>query len=200
MSYKRVPILIGDTIQGIAARELGDGGLWGVLQEANNLATPYIIALGASMPAGGRVLREGDYIVVPTNSDALPALTDAERFGADIAISPLGALVLTDSGDLSLVEGLANLRQAIHIRLMVAPGELIYHTDYGCHVFELLGVKNNPVVQFLALHFVRNALLADDRISLVKNLTVRNDGDQLPISGDIVPAGGSQTFPIVSYF
>ncbi len=61
-------IRVGETIMDVAQRTLGDARLWYLIAMANKLTTPYIVNHNADNPNGGKVLRTGDPIRIPTVS------------------------------------------------------------------------------------------------------------------------------------
>jgi phage baseplate assembly protein W len=109
---------------------------------------------------------------------------------------------LTSTGDLMLVSGLDNAKQAIHNRLMTDILVYDYLEDYGCNLDELVGEPTNhnslqlldliirdslnlePRVQEvleLECSFDSKAIIAEMSLLLVDNsvidLTVQNGGD-----------------------
>ncbi len=82
----------------------------------------------------------------------------AFRFaGAGFESSGIG-LAATATGELSMIEGDAAVRQAIIMLLCTAPGERLMRPEYGSHLHRLLFAGNDQTTAGLAVHYVRSAL------------------------------------------
>jgi phage baseplate assembly protein W len=170
----------GDTLQEVAARELGDASLWVDLIDINDLKPPFLT--GDPSLAGPHVKLYGQLIMVPASSPQATADTDPEAvFGVDIALDGAGRLAATASGDLAIVGGHANLKQALQNRIATDTGELLFHLDYGCKVRRMVGVANGPGAGLIGGQYVRSAILDDPRIDSVSSVTVTVQGDALQI-------------------
>ncbi len=182
-----VEIRFGDTLQTIAARELGDASKWADLIAINDLVYPYLT--GEPSEAGESVLLYGSLIVVPATV-AASAETDPDAvFGTDIALTR-GELTAV-AGDLAVVSGRANLRQAIKHRLGTAWNELLFHLNYGLGVYRLMGTINGPTAGALAAEYVRGAMLSDPRIAAVPVSVAEVQGDRIAVTATINPVTGS---------
>ena len=181
---------VGDTLQAIAARELGDAALWPDIANLNNLLPPYIVDDLAA--AGPRVLFSGQTIKVPAPPSSPSGVTDPNAvLGTDIALAD-GELVDNGAGDLLAVAGLANFRQAVANRLKTRPGELLFHPDYGCRVFDLLGHGADGAAVQLAASFVASALRADPRTARVERAEAVVQGDAVATSASVVTVDGKR--------
>lgn len=175
--FRRAQIDFGETLQQFAARELGDASLWTELAAINKLAPPYVSASG-----GPKVARYGDTLIVPDGSREIApdAKTAEEVFGADAALER-GLLTADETGDIALLAGRANLKQALEHRVRTAPGELIFHQDYGCEVHRLRGQAVDHLNALLARAYVSKALRQDDRVDSVSSLESEAVGDTIHV-------------------
>jgi hypothetical protein len=65
---------------------------------------------------------------------------------------------LSDRDRLSMVEGDADIREAIRIIIMTVPGERVMRPDYGCYIHDLIFHPANYQTATLAEQYVREAL------------------------------------------
>jgi phage baseplate assembly protein W len=81
--------------------------------------------------------------------------------------------------DLELIEGIANLEQAIANRLKTRRGELaaLGHPEYGSRHHELIGQPNVERTRNLVKLYVLEALRDEPRIEKVLSTTVRAEHD-----------------------
>jgi phage baseplate assembly protein W len=188
--YRRVETRRRDTLETVALRELGDAARWVGLADLNGLQPPYLTDDPAE--AGPQVLLTGGLLMVPAAAPQPTGVMDRESvFGRDVALDR-GQLAAAAGGDLVAVEGVANLRQALHHRLDTEPGELTYHPAYGCPIRQLIGRGASPALNRLAAAFVDRALRADPRIDRTEDTTAELAGDQLRVAGTAVAIGGKQ--------
>lgn len=84
-------------------------------------------------------------------------LLTSDRVGVDLA---------TERGDIKLVNGRANLAQAVLNRLFTRRGELagLGHPDYGSRLYQLIGEPNTRRSQAVAELYIREALADEPRI------------------------------------
>lgn len=177
-----------DTLQLIAARELGDASRWPELIAYNGLVHPYITDDEALAVNG--VLLSGSMILVPAAAPAISSTTDPEKvFGTDVYLEN-GKVAVSD-GDFDLVSGLSNFGQAIRHRIETERGELIFHTDYGSFVRRLIGAANGPTAALLAAQYAKAAVLADQRVRNVVSSTADVSGDVVNVSVVVEPVSGS---------
>ncbi len=180
----------GDTMQAIAARELGDAARWYDLVAINNLAPPWITDDPALV--GPRVLRAGADIRIPAaapEASGIAAGDDDAVFGTDLVL-PGGFLQEDAGGDFNLVAGAKNLSQAVAHRLATPERSVIFHQAYGCAIHELVGARADPVADQLGALFVERALRAEPRISRVENTTATITGDVLDVTATAVAVDG----------
>lgn len=180
---------IGDTLQAIAARELGDAARWPDLANLNNLLPPYITA--DLSQAGPRVLFAGQTIQIPSPSPAPSGVADPTVFGTDIALVN-GQITDDGAGDLLTVSGPANLDQAVRNRLETRPGELVFHQAYGNRIYALLGGGVTPAALQLGASFAAAAIGADPRVASVERPMATAIGDVIEIKAVAVTVDGKR--------
>lgn len=185
--FRFVEVYHGDTLQRIAARELGDAARWTDLANINELVPPYLVDIGIDASPG--VLRYGDMLMVPSAAEVASTQTDPDLvFEIDCAL-PYG-LLESENGDFVIVSGVANLKQALQHRIRTSEGELVFHPDYRCLVHRLIGAINGPTSGLLAAEYVKAALLRDDRVQDVTRVVAEISGDVIKVTADAVPIAG----------
>lgn len=185
-----VDVLHGDTLQEIAAREIGDASRWVDIANINNLEPPYITDDAAQ--ATDRVLLSGGVLLVPARpKQQLPreGTTEADLYGVDLALVD-GQLRPNEDGDLQLVSGRENLKQALVHRVTTERGELLWHRSYGSLVRSLIGATNGPSSALLAAQYVAAAMRADYRVRDVNNTLATVTGDEIHVECEVVPIVG----------
>lgn len=186
--FRFVEIQFGDTLQAIAARELGDASGWAKLIAINGLVPPYITDDPDLVVPG--VLLSGGALKVPAPQPVVTTTTDPDQvFLSDIALSDTGALVVVN-GDFALTTGRPNLHQALTNRVETDRGELIFHPGYGSRIRRILGTVNGPTAELLAAKYAAAAVLADSRIKEVTAAVAQSIGDQVQVSVEAVPIVG----------
>lgn len=178
-SYRLVEIHHGDDLQAIATRELGDANRWPEIAFLNNLTPPYVTT--DARLAGPSVLLAGSLIKVPAPRGVY---TDAAERGQvyerDCALSNK-LLEPDESGDLSVVAGVDNLRQQLSHRINTPMGQARRHPVYGCRIWSLLGKAGGPVGAKLGAGYVKSALLSDYRVARVTSARAEVIGDAVRI-------------------
>ncbi|UIS74642.1 putative baseplate protein [Morganella phage Mecenats66] len=182
-------INVGDTIQRIASRELGDGNRWNEIAWINSLRSPYIVELPGDRIEG--TLAPGDFILIPSpvgpitsrhyNEDVLA--TDLDCSGNDRQLS-------LENGDLKLISGKANLRQQLRNKLNVPAGSLVRHSTFGTKIKQVLGMGNAPLAGNLAAEYSRNSLLSDFRVDAVSSVTSTITGDKIETRANVILING----------
>lgn len=179
----------GDTLEKIAARELGDAELWYDLVNLNRLLPPYLT--DDAQTASSRVLLSGSAIKVPAPSRIASAETDPEEaFGSDVLL--YRGEILVDRGDMMRVAGTQNLVQALRHVILTEPGELLYHRKYGCSIHTLVGQSQGPINQLIGRGFVERAVNADPRVERTQKATAEVNGDRLNIELEAVAVDGRE--------
>lgn len=170
----------GDTLQVLAARELGDASRWPELISYNKLVPPFIT--DDPELAGPGVVLTGRQILVPAPSPVVTTTTDPDAvFEKDIRLSSDGQ-ILVEGGDFAVVSGAANLVQSVKNRVQTERGELIYHPEYGSNVRRMIGVVNGPTAGLLASQYAKSAVQSDPRINRVTNASASVDGDVVSVT------------------
>ncbi|MDO8357325.1 MAG: DUF2634 domain-containing protein [Nitrospirota bacterium] len=194
MGLTRYTIQSGDTLRQIARRLVGNADQWWVLAQFNQLSWPFIDTTGTSYPASQRVLSLGSVLLVPIGTDD-PAIAHVVIPQPDLYTVLLGVDLLTTSigdlqvnygtGDLSTVQGVPNLQQAVQHRLMTRKGELPHHPEYGSNLPLHIGhVLDQSRVNVIRMEILQT-LLADPRIKEIKRLDVSTDADAVHIVGSL---------------
>lgn len=181
---RRVQLLHGETLQRLAARELGDASLWPHIAILNNLSPPYVT--GDPAAASRTVALYGDTLLVPsTPADIEPTAVQTEDvLKRDVLLT--GGRLHVEDGDLVMVAGRENLKQAISIRIATDEGELLYHPGYGCRVHRLKGRKGTPQANLLAMTWVRRALHQEPRIAEITRAEAETQGDSVRVEAEAV--------------
>lgn len=187
--YRFVDTQYGDTLQKIAYRELGDASRWPILIAYNQLVYPFITDDPTLATAG--VILTGAQILVPAPVPVIAAQTDPTQvFEIDIALDRNGDLQADATGDFAVVSGTENLTQALNGRVVTDSGELLFHSDYGNLVRQLLGAINGPNAALLAGKYVTGAVSVDPRVSSVDSSTVTIAVDQIQVAVQVTPIVG----------
>lgn len=105
--------------------------------------------------------------------------------------------------DLQVVNGRANLAQAIVNRLLTRQGELtpLGHPSYGSRLYLIVGESNNVRMQALAEIYIREALDQEQRIAEITEVAFapinRAQGrHELPIRIRVLPIGATEELTI----
>lgn len=185
--FRFVEIRHGDTLQVIAARELGDAGRWHEMIQINSLVPPYVTDDEARVKPG--VLLSGSLILVPAPVPVSTSTSDPDQvFERDIRL--MNGELATENGDFAVAAGRENLRQALKHRVETARGELMYHISYGSNVRRLIGAVNGPTASLLASQYARAAVRADPRIKRIMRATAEVVGDVINVTVEAEPVAG----------
>jgi len=182
-----------DTVFGIAQRLLGDQSRWKEIVVLNDLKAPYFSESGD----GISVLRPGDTVLFPSTSaiagtgvseDLSTADALAKRLGRDLKLSSFQSfggsedfdLSVNQRGDLDVISGIPNMKQAVRIKFGVEQGTLPTHPSFGIevpigskiNVRSLIGFKLNAI----------GSLLQDNRISDVSELSFETSGNVVTVT------------------
>lgn len=196
---RRYTVRAGDTLQGIASREMGAADLWLDLADANPaLRAPYISVAG--LPG---TVAPGDILFVPTiggegdsvraNGPALAQSGEDALLGVDFALDDEGewsADPARGSTDVRTVGGLENYTQAIEkIRLRTQiGGNLIYpHVGILAPIGRAAGVHTPEAVAVS----VRAAIGQDPRTEEIEAISLTSQGDGLSVQVEFRPIGGT---------
>lgn len=193
--FRFVETLRGDSLQTIAARELGDAARWTEIVSYNKLVPPFITDDPALAVSG--VVLTGTRILVPAPTPEVLSTTDPDAvFEKDVALGRDGELQ-ADGVDFVVLSGRHNLSQALRNRIETDRGELIFHPEYGSDVRRLIGVVNGPTASLLAAQYARSAVLSDPRVSRVAGAKAEVVGDAINVTVEAVAVAG-QSVTVVS--
>lgn len=185
--FRFVEVRIGDSLQAIAARELGDASRWHELIAYNNLVPPFLTDDPALASQG--VKTAGELILVPAPAPSVSTGVDPEKvFERDIDLT--GGQFSVENGDFAVVAGRANLRQAIKHRIDTERGELMFHLAYGSSVRRMIGAVNGPTAAQLAASYARAAVAMDPRVRQVLSATAEVVGDAVNVTVVAEPIAG----------
>jgi len=189
--FRQVRTRVGDTLQEIALRELADASKWHLLADLNGLVDPYIVS-SLSEITGSGVILAGQPIMIPATAPAPSGVSSTDDvFGIDLLLQQ-GKITASASGDFQTISGPANLTQALNNRLGTKPKELIFHPEYGCEVYELLGQGATPGDGGLAQVMVSKCIKSDPRVSSTSNVTATISGDSIAVNATAVAVTGQQ--------
>ena len=193
-SAREYTVAVGDTLQNIAAQQLGDARLYKYIAELNNLRAPFLSDRG--LPGTKKV---GEKLLVPSFSKAPkqrtlaptlgvdPSRSQRERFlGTDLVFSQqpgpgqLFDFEIDTSGgsvDLRTVSEIDNLKQAMLIRLRTERGTNKLYTTLGTR--RLVGLTIPADVEDDLVRFrIGEAILADPRIAALRLVQVTREPQQ----------------------
>jgi hypothetical protein len=204
-------IQTGEDIRMASQRLLGDAARWKELVLLNNLKAPYISPNGD----GINVLRPGADILYPRSSSASSSVIAesndfrfsnssvmSDRLGTDIRLvsySAPGGLTQYDvgisvSGDLDMINGVDNLKQACVIKFGTERGRQPTHPNFGAAYPLGTKLQIKSLISF-QVH-TRGTLLSDSRIQDVSMVDVRAAGNVVKVSTIIQVRGADQTLPL----
>jgi phage baseplate assembly protein W len=193
LGFRETVVLFGDSLPGIAARELSDARRWMDLAIANGLQAPYISEEGLPF-----TLRPGAPILIPTTAATPPADTVRSAGNPADSSSQLEALFGRDfqltqhkdgsfdfvvdpasSTDFSTVAGTNNIEQAISTILSTEKGAYLMHLNVG--VARIVGKPGTVERVVEARSRIVEAVQRDPRIAKVKNASFKLEKDALAI-------------------
>lgn len=179
----------GDTLQTIAAREMGDANRWPELVWVNSLTYPYITSDPERVTPG--VLLFGSMIKVPSPIGVTTRDGDkGQVYERDCRLTNK-LLEVTEDGDIAVVTGVDNLKQQLSHVVITPRGQATRHPSYGCMVWRLLGTVNGPLSVKLGADYVKAALRSDYRVSKVEYSRSETSGDVLRVTARVVAIDGS---------
>lgn len=201
-STTRAQVLEGDTIERIAARELGDATRYKELVLLNGLKNPYI-------GEGERNIKVGDTLLIPSQSnlniEQQPPLGSGEfeisrnlnprqkELGIDIFLEKGKDIALSNSNDIDLVASVENVLQSLAIRLGVTKGDYRIHPDFGVQYD--IGTKNTGNTLILAQE-IGKQLARDPRLANNPRVTVTSQENILRVNIDLNIKATQQTIAL----
>jgi phage baseplate assembly protein W len=178
----------GDSLQIIAARELGDATLWQQLIDYNGLLPPYITDDPAQADPG--VILTGASIKVPAPAPVTTETTDPDAlFGTDVQL--VNGRLSFANGDIATVSGRDNLKQALTNRIDTPRGDLLMHSDYGSLHQRMKGAGNGPTTGLLVAQYAKASVQSDPRIQSIMSATSTVNGDAIEVSIEARPISGA---------
>lgn len=178
-AFRLVETNFGDSLQSVAARELGDANRWPELVWVNNLVAPYITDDPARVADG--VIRSGSFLKVPAPGGWQGTGSSERGQVYERDCEMVNNRLQASGGDFSVLSGAENLRQQLGHRVATPRGQLARHPEYGCMVHRLLGKVNGPTAAKLGAEYVKSALAADYRVRSVDYSTADVAGDVIKI-------------------
>lgn len=165
-----------DTVALVASVFLGTPDAAADIVDANNLLDPYT-------KADGSPLSPGDVLIIPT-PDAPADAIDANIYLTDLALDDDGDLRINGDGDDAvLVNGAANIRQALWLRSLTVAGDVPFYPAYGMP--ELIGTPNNAGLAAYVAGQATDQYLRDLRVAEVLSASVRDGGDRFELLADV---------------
>lgn len=210
----------GDTLQRIATQYQVDS--WQQIAALNNLSYPFIddsIEAVEWKEKNPNLRYIGDSILVPAKYDELPEAINTKElqklaYGCDFDITTQivdqyntvniengGELREDEDGDLVVLEGVENLKQAFILRLMTPKGALPLHPDYGTDLLLLMG-KSRTYKQLVKIKLeVERTIKEDFRVTKIDNLSVVScEKGGIKAECDIIPIEPFSSFRFVHEF
>jgi len=137
-----------------------------------------------------QVLKTGDTLLYPHNPTIAAAQPSSYSLllGTDLQLDDDGFL-LKSNGDIATVSALANLVQAVQMRLQTPLGALMLHPQYGNELFDVMGEAGNSYFKGLAKHYIEECVLQDTRITSVVASNLAFSKDAMTVDLAIVPIG-----------
>jgi hypothetical protein len=200
-----------ETIRAIAKRTMGDESYWKMIAILNNLKPPYI-----ATTASDGVLSPNDKILIPKRAEAQDVDDSAQEINTDAAMTSLSPILkkygrdikisngssgtdyadlqVNQKGDLEVVESVANVEQAVLIKLSTERGALALHSEFGS-LYPIGSKVSLGHVQDFILNF-RNTFLQDQRIASIDSLKVLVEGDVMRVGAAISLRQSNIKFPI----
>lgn len=138
------------------------------------------------LAVAGRVARPGETLLIPGGSTSERSAND--RYGRDLAVDPEAGILFTPEGDIATVGGVANLQQQMRHRLIVSPGGLLRHPDYGNGAQAYVGRESTAAIRALMQSQLATSALDDPRIVSVEQVVITASGTTVTASARLIAA------------
>lgn len=117
-----------------------------------------------------------------------------ELLGTDILIvyndlSKTWDFAKNSRGGIQAVSGVQNFDQALTIKFMTTPGDLILHPWFGLRPIQ--GTKGSPEFLFRARFYFEQTILSDSRVEALRELRITQDGDTYRTTSKVALKGGA---------
>ena len=168
----------------------------------NDLVYPYIASHPTKRQSLSGVKSPGDFLYLPKEAKPIPtniytkipyslkpgANIYEETLGRDIKLSKVSSgigtatvnMAISPTGDLDVVKGKQNMKQAIELKLHTTRGALPLHPGYG--FVPVIGTKGTRNLNFNLYLSLNDTMLSDGRIEDLSNVKIQIKGDQTNVS------------------
>lgn len=111
--------------------------------------------------------------------------------------------IATASGDLEVISGLDNLKEALFRRLITTPGSVIHRNDYGCNLKAFQGSLNNLENRRRLAQTIKEQFETDTRVEQVTGVSFDvndNKPDMIQVNVKVSVRGYGETgFSFVAF-
>jgi hypothetical protein len=173
----------------------GTTGIWGFTNTYPTGTQFFLFPPTAELTT--KVLRPGDFLHVPgaassaSTADTVGSAAYISLLGSDVQLGQDGALSFDSNGDLVLVAGTGNVKQAIRNRLNTPAETLPHHPTYGNPLFDFIAHNSSPYYINLATGLLRSTILDDPRVSDVTLVKASQVGATLNVDAQVKLARAS---------
>lgn len=133
-----------------------------------------------------------DIITRPLPATQDDVLTGLSRI--DLLLTPDSDIALNSFGDFRLAFGLTNLFQALKLKFITEPGQLIRHPDFGSGLRP--GASNADITSAGIYNTVAALIAQDPRFSGIERMEVKLDGPFADVNLSVFINNGLGVFPI----
>jgi len=168
----------------------------------NDLVYPYIASHPTKRQSLSGIKSPGDFLYLPKEAKPIPtnlytllpyslkpgANVYEETLGRDIKLNkissglgtPTFSFAISPTGDLDVIKGKQNMKQAIELKLHTTRGDLPLHPGYG--FVPVIGTKGTRNLNFNLYLSLNDTMLSDGRIEDLSNVKIQIKGDQTNVS------------------
>lgn len=109
------------------------------------------------------------------------------ELGADIRLDAAGRMVVAEYGDAALIDGPANVSQALRLRLAETIGRRVRLAVYG--IRDAIGNPSSATLNYIAAS-IEETVLQEPRVVEINEMVFRGDGDTLHVAFQYVLSTG----------